>query len=181
VIASAYDREHGRYSRIDQFARAYLLLPGTDMLGFLLATTDGAARTLMGHAPSDLADTVLPHLLSRDPDGTWHLHGHKWFTSSTAANIALVLAQTEGKAGDLTLFHLPIRDDSDASPHDGSRATAVVEHFAAQGIDHVTPHHRYEAYLLANDISNQPLFDTPASGPSKNGSSGALDATPPEQ
>jgi alkylation response protein AidB-like acyl-CoA dehydrogenase len=165
----------------------------------------------MDHAPSDLADTVLPHLLSRDPetfwtsgqwrtekeggsdlsqiettarrdpDGTWHLHGHKWFTSSTAANIALVLAQTEGKAGDLTLFHLPIRDDSDASPHDGSRATAVVEHFAAQGIDHVTPHHHYEAYLLANDISNQPLFDTPASGPSKNGSSGALDATPPEQ
>jgi hypothetical protein len=71
VIGAAYERKHGRYSRIDQFARAYLLTPGTDMLGFLLATTDGAARVLLDHGPGDLADEVLPHLLSRDPDTFW--------------------------------------------------------------------------------------------------------------
>jgi hypothetical protein len=40
----------------------------------------------------------------------------------------------------------------------GSRAPAVVEHFAAQGIDHIAPRQHYEAYLLAHDASNQSLF-----------------------
>ena len=71
VVATAHEQKHGRYSRIDQFARAYLLLPGTDMLGFLLATTDGAARTLITQGPDDLTEEVLPHLLSRDPDTFW--------------------------------------------------------------------------------------------------------------
>jgi alkylation response protein AidB-like acyl-CoA dehydrogenase len=163
VVARAYEREHGRYSRIDQFARAYLLLPGTDMLGFLLATTDGAARTLLDHGPSDLGDEVLPHLLSRDPeafwtsgqwrteraggsdlsriettarrddDGTWRLHGHKWFTSSTAANVSLVLAQTEETAeGDLSLFYLPIRDQADVSPREGIRVNRMKDKMGAR-------------------------------------------------
>ena len=160
VVARAYEREHGRYSRIDQFARAYLLLPGTDMLGFLLATTDGAARTLFDHGPDDLTDEVLPHLLSRDPasfwtsgqwrtektggsdlsqiettarrdaDGTWRLHGHKWFTSSTAANVALVLAKTSDD--DLTLFYLPIRDGTDASPRDGIHVNRMKDKMGAR-------------------------------------------------
>jgi len=161
VVASAYEREHGRYSRIDQFARAYLLLPGTDMLGFLLATTDGAARTLLDHGPGPLADEVLPHLLSRDPetfwtsgqwrtekeggsdlsqiettarrdaDGTWRLHGHKWFTSSTAANVALVLAQTED-ADDLTLFYLPIRTQPDTPPREGIHVNRMKDKMGAR-------------------------------------------------
>jgi len=162
AIAAAYERDHGRYSRIDQFARAYLLTPGTDMLGFLLATTDGAARVLLDHGPGDLTDEVLPHLLSRDPDtfwtsgqwrtekaggsdlsqiettakrdaaGTWRLHGHKWFTSSTAANVALVLAQAEEADNDLTLFYLPIRDEADASPREGIRVNRMKDKMGAR-------------------------------------------------
>ena len=162
VIARAYEREHGRYSRIDQFVRAYLLLPGTDMLGFLLATTDGAARTLFDHGPDDLTNEVLPHFLSREPasfwtsgqwrtekaggsdlsqiettarrdaDGTWRLHGHKWFTSSTAANVALVLARTDDADGDLTLFYLPIRDGADATPRAGIHVNRMKDKMGAR-------------------------------------------------
>ncbi|PQJ34081.1 hypothetical protein BSZ35_05190 [Salinibacter sp. 10B] len=163
VIAAAYEQEHGRYSRIDQFARAYLLLPGTDMLGFLLATTDGAARTLLNHGSEDLVDEALPHLLSRSPDtfwtsgqwrtekeggtdlsqiettahrnadGTWRLHGHKWFTSSTTANMALVLARTEDVADDgLTLFHVPIRESGSESPHDGIQVNRMKDKMGAR-------------------------------------------------
>jgi acyl-CoA dehydrogenase len=46
-------------------------------------------------------------------DGTWTLHGTKWFTSATTADIALALARPEG-AGEgsraLSLFLLELRD-----------------------------------------------------------------------
>jgi hypothetical protein len=336
VIGTAYEQEHGAYSRIDQFARAYLLAPGTDMLGFLLATTDGTARTLIDLGPDDLTREVVPHLVSRDPeafwtsgqwrtekaggtdlsriettarrdgDGTWRLHGHKWFTSSTAANVALVLARAERvgqqEAGTISTqerhllyalapiaklttakqatsvlgkvmeafggggyvedtgipallrdaYALPLWEgttnvmalttlqklrregrfealkaelercaDAVESPElvhaleeaqdafenattwlaealedgeeameagarrfaltlghvfelallarhaqwalsgEGSRAAAVVEHFAAQGVDHIAPRRHYGAYLLAQDLSTQSLFVTP--------------------
>jgi len=164
LVAAAYERTHGRYSRIDQFARAYLLLPGTDLLGFLLATTDGAARTLRVHGPDDLADEVVPHLLSREPDtfwtsgqwrtekeggsdlsqidttarraedGTWRLHGHKWFTSSTAANVALVLARTDDADGDsgLTLFYVPIREEPDTPTREGIRVSRMKNKMGAR-------------------------------------------------
>ena len=164
VIATAYDNAYGAYDRVNQFAHAYLLLPGTDMLGFLLATTDGAARTLVEYGPKDLQDEVLPHLLSRDPDtfwtsgqwrtertggsdlsqietsaerdadGTWRLHGHKWFTSSTAANMALVLARTPTGTGtgELTLFHVPIRETEGTPPRDGIQVNRMKDKLGAR-------------------------------------------------
>lgn len=164
VVATAHEKRHGRYSRIDQFARAYLLLPGTDMLGFLLATTDGAARTLLSYGAEDLTEEVLPHLISRTPesfwtsgqwrtekeggsdlsqidttarqeeDGTWRLYGQKWFTSSTAANMSLVLAQVEGPNGDdaLTLFYVPIREETGVPPNDGIHVQRLKDKMGAR-------------------------------------------------
>jgi alkylation response protein AidB-like acyl-CoA dehydrogenase len=162
VVATAHEQAHGRYSRVDQFARAFLLLPGTDMLGFLLATTDGAARTLITNGPDDLVEEVLPHLLSRTPDtfwtsgqwrtekeggsdlsqiqttarrdddGTWRLYGQKWFTSSTAANMALVLARTDGADDALTLFHVPIREEADTPPRDGIHVNRMKDKLGAR-------------------------------------------------
>lgn len=164
VIGAAYEREHGRYSRIDQFARAYLLAPGIDMLGFLLATTDGAARTLINLGSDDLRRDVVPHLVSRNPDafwtsgqwrtektggtdlsqiettarreedGSWRLHGHKWFTTSTAANMAIVLARAEQATGDeaLTLFHVPIREQADVPPNEGIRVNRMKDKLGAR-------------------------------------------------
>lgn len=164
VIATAYDRENGPLSRVHQGALAYLLLPASDMMGFLLATTDGSIATLLRSGNEALIDRVGPHLMSRDPetfwtsgqwrteqqggtdlskvdtearyeDGTWRLYGHKWFTSSTAANMAVVLARpesnTEGRAG-LSLFHLPIRSNHADSPNAGIRVNRLKESMGAK-------------------------------------------------
>ena len=49
----------------------------------------------------------------QDADGTWRLHGRKWFTSAITANMALALARPEGNpegGSGLALFYVPIRD-----------------------------------------------------------------------
>ena len=126
IVATAYEQDHGRFSRIHQMALAYLFIPSTDMYGCPLAMTDGAARALLDSGNEALIDTALPHLTSRDPDafwtsgqwmtelaggsdvgrarttarqegeGTWRLYGRKWFTSAITANMALALARPEG-------------------------------------------------------------------------------------
>jgi alkylation response protein AidB-like acyl-CoA dehydrogenase len=126
VVAAAYEQAHGPWSRIHQFALAYLFIPSTDIYGCPLAMTDGAARTLLDSGNEALIDRAVPHLTSRDPDrfwtsgqwmtelaggsdvgrsrttarqdadGTWRLTGRKWFTSAITANMALALARPEG-------------------------------------------------------------------------------------
>jgi len=125
VVGAAYERRHGRHSRVDQFARVYLFHPSTDVYSCPLAMTDGAARTLLAHGHSALIDRAVGRLTSRDPahawtsgqwmtertggsdvglsetvarkvDGAWRLYGTKWFTSATTAQMALTLARPEG-------------------------------------------------------------------------------------
>lgn len=126
VVAAAYEQEYGLWSRVYQFALAYLFIPSTDIYGCPLAMTDGAARTLLDSGNEALIDRAVPHLTSRDPDrfwtsgqwmtelaggsdvgrsrttarqdgnGTWRLTGRKWFTSAITANMALALARPEG-------------------------------------------------------------------------------------
>jgi alkylation response protein AidB-like acyl-CoA dehydrogenase len=126
VVATAYEQAHGRWSRMHQFALAYLFIPSTDIYGCPLAMTDGAARTLLDSSNETLIDRAVPHLTSRDPDqfwtsgqwmtelaggsdvgrsrttarqdadGTWRLTGRKWFTSAITANMALALARPDG-------------------------------------------------------------------------------------
>lgn len=126
IVSTAYEQEHGSYSRVHQMLLAYVFIPSTDMYGCPLAMTDGAARTLLDSGNERLIDEALPHLTSRDPDtfwtsgqwmtelaggsdvgrarttatrtddGAWRLHGRKWFTSAITANMALALARPEG-------------------------------------------------------------------------------------
>lgn len=126
LIATAYQQEHGRFSRVIQFALAYLFHPSSDVYTCPLAMTDGAARTLQGSGNQPLIDRALPHLTSRDPgqfwtsgqwmtestggsdvgssetvarqdeQGVWRLYGRKWFTSAASAQMALTLARPEG-------------------------------------------------------------------------------------
>jgi acyl-CoA dehydrogenase len=143
VVATAYERKHGRYSRVHQFALAYLFGPSTETYACPLAMTDGAARTLVELENQRLVERALPHLTSRDPatfwtsgqwmtestggsdvgltetvarqdaDGTWRLHGRKWFTSAAASQMTLTLARPEGNpAGGhgLAVFYLETRD-----------------------------------------------------------------------
>ncbi len=125
LVATAYERRHGRFSRLHQFALAHLFTPATDIYSCPLAMTDGAARTLLASGNRALIERAVPHLISRDPaafwtsgqwmtettggsdvgrsetvaveeDGGWRLYGRKWFTSAAASQVALTLARPEG-------------------------------------------------------------------------------------
>ncbi len=126
IVATAYERKHGRHSRIHQSALAYLFTPSTDIYSCPLAMTDGAAQTLLRSGNKSLIDRAVPRLTSRDPekfwtsgqwmtestggsdvglsetvarlgdDDVWRLYGRKWFTSATTAQMALTLARPEG-------------------------------------------------------------------------------------
>lgn len=126
LIGIPYERRHGRYSRIHQFASVYLFHPSSDVYTCPLAMTDGAARTLSVSKNSRLIERAVSRLTSRDPaqawtsgqwmtestggsdvgasltravqdeGGQWRLHGKKWFTSAITSQMALTLARPEG-------------------------------------------------------------------------------------
>jgi alkylation response protein AidB-like acyl-CoA dehydrogenase len=126
IVAAAYERAYGRFSRPYQFALAYLFHPSTDVYTCPLAMTDGATRTLLLSGNQELIDRAVPHLTSRDParfwtsgqwmteatggsdvgrsetiacldhEEEWRLYGRKWFTSATTSQMALTLARPEG-------------------------------------------------------------------------------------
>jgi alkylation response protein AidB-like acyl-CoA dehydrogenase len=127
LVALPYERAHGAYSRVHQFALAHLFTPSTDIYSCPLAMTDGAACALLASGNQALVDRVVPRLTSRDPavfwtsgqwmteatggsdvgqslsiareeDGGWRLYGRKWFTSAIASQMALTLARPEGNS-----------------------------------------------------------------------------------
>lgn len=154
VVASAYQRRHGEWSRLHQFAKLFLYHPSSAVASCPLAMTDGAARILQLHGADDVElQTAFEHLVSTDADSFWtagqwmtersggsdvsatatvavpaadgsgyQLHGDKWFTSATTAQIALTLARItdgDGEQADkrLSLFYLRIRDDQNQLNH----------------------------------------------------------------
>jgi alkylation response protein AidB-like acyl-CoA dehydrogenase len=126
LIAIPYERANGAWSRVHQFALAYLFTASTDVYNCPLAMTDGAACALSVSGNKTLAQRALPHLTARDPaqfwtsgqwmtestggsdvglsetiarqqsDGSWRLYGRKWFTSAVTSQMALTLARPEG-------------------------------------------------------------------------------------
>jgi alkylation response protein AidB-like acyl-CoA dehydrogenase len=141
VVSLGYDGSLGSAGRLLQFLALDLYMPVSATADCPLSMTDAAARVLLNESP-DLAARYVPGLTSRDadgltsgqwmtereggsdvgrtstvarrhPDGTWTLHGTKWFTSATTADIALVLARPEG-AGEgsraLWLFCVELRN-----------------------------------------------------------------------
>ncbi|AUX45551.1 acyl-CoA dehydrogenase [Sorangium cellulosum] len=126
VVAAAYERAHGAFSRVHQFALVYLFDPSSDIYTCPLAMTDGAARTLLASGNRALIDRAVPRLTSRDPAAAWtsgqwmtertggsdvgmtetvarpgpggeyRLYGTKWFASSATSQMALALARPEG-------------------------------------------------------------------------------------
>jgi alkylation response protein AidB-like acyl-CoA dehydrogenase len=126
LISTAYERAHGRFSRIHQFTNVFLFHPSTDVYTCPLAMTDGAARTLTVSGNNALIERAIPRLTSRDPaiawtsgqwmtestggsdvgislsqarrddEGVWRLYGKKWFTSAITSQMALTLARPDG-------------------------------------------------------------------------------------
>jgi alkylation response protein AidB-like acyl-CoA dehydrogenase len=125
LVAIPYERQHGAWSRVHQFALVYLFTPSADLYSCPLAMTDGAAAALTASGNTKLMDRALPRLTARAPQmfwtsgqwmteatggsdvGTtltvarqdhngWKLYGRKWFTSAIASQMALTLARPEG-------------------------------------------------------------------------------------
>ena len=144
LVAAGYEPTHAEHARTHQFSLIHVLGPSLDIYSCPLAMTDGAARTLLDAGNAALVDRVVPRLLSRDParmwtsgqwmtertggsdvglsetvarkdaDGQWRLHGTKWFTSATTAEMALTLGRPEGNpdgSRGLALFFVQVRDE----------------------------------------------------------------------
>ncbi|HEX5339304.1 MAG TPA: acyl-CoA dehydrogenase family protein [Gammaproteobacteria bacterium] len=139
IVATAYEREHGAWSRVHQCVRLYLYNPSSAICSCPLAMSDGAARVIELYGDADLKRRVLPHLISRDPallwtsgqwmtersggsdvsgtgtearyeDGGVRLYGTKWFTSATTSEMAVTLARDPDADGKLSLYCLELRD-----------------------------------------------------------------------
>jgi acyl-CoA dehydrogenase len=127
LVATAYERRHGRHSRVHQFTLIYLFTASTDLYSCPLAMTDGAARALLASGNRALIEHAVPRLATRDParfwtsgqwmteaaggsdvgltetvarrEGSgWRLYGRKWFTSAINSQMALTLARPEGNS-----------------------------------------------------------------------------------
>jgi acyl-CoA dehydrogenase len=145
LTAIPYEGREAEWSRLRQFVLVYLFHPVTDLYTCPLAMSDGAARTLIDCGNRRLTERAVPHLTSRDPtqfwtsgqwmtesiggsdvgrsettatpgtDGSWSLHGKKWFTSAATSQMALTLARPLGNAAGghgLAMFYVECRDQA---------------------------------------------------------------------
>ena len=102
LIALAYERAHGRFSRIQQFALAYLFHPSSQFYTCPLAMTDGCARTLevLGDGIAPTRDRILSHLTSRDPAQAWT--SGQWMTERIGGSdvgLSETIARSDGRGG----------------------------------------------------------------------------------
>lgn len=84
LVATAYKRTHGAFSRVYQMAMLYLYSPSSAFYSCPLAMTDGAARALEIFGSDDLKKRALPHLLSTDPKFFWT--AGQWMTERTGGS-----------------------------------------------------------------------------------------------
>ncbi len=144
LVAAGYTGDYGQYDRVHQHLMNYLIQGSLDVYSCPLAMTDGAAQTLRRLPPSAVSERALPRLLSSKPasswtsgqwmtertggsdvglsetearpgpDGTYTLHGLKWFTSASTSEMALTLARPVGNppgGSGLALFYVETRTD----------------------------------------------------------------------
>ncbi|WP_158924925.1 acyl-CoA dehydrogenase family protein [Acidisphaera sp. S103] len=132
---------------VAKYAFQYLFVQGEFGLMCPISVTDTSIHLIRKFGSNSLQDYLLPKMLSADlstmwkgtqfmtekaggsdvgaietiarlEDGIWRLYGDKWFCSHTDADVALMLARTEGAVAGtrgLALFALPRRT------RDGSR------------------------------------------------------------
>ncbi len=84
LVAAAYERRHGAWSRVHQLALVHLFHPSTDVYTCPLAMTDGAAKTLSVWHNAELLERALPHLTSRDPARFWT--SGQWMTETSGGS-----------------------------------------------------------------------------------------------
>ncbi|WP_435105238.1 acyl-CoA dehydrogenase family protein [Arhodomonas sp. AD133] len=140
LVALPHEAPYGEHSRLVQAGLIHLYDPASAVADCPLVMTDGAISLLREHDPA-LADRYVPRLTAREnawtsgqwmtektggsdvsatataayinADGSWSLHGTKWFTSAATSDMALALARPDGaESGNrgLSLFLIELRD-----------------------------------------------------------------------
>ncbi|MCA1834096.1 MAG: acyl-CoA dehydrogenase family protein [Actinomycetota bacterium] len=140
LVALPYEDHYGVHSRMVQGGLSNLFDPVTATALCPIGMTDAAARVLLTH-DEELAKKYVPKLTARRGgwtsgqwmtekeggsdigrtgtvarpvgDGTYTLHGTKWFTSATTADMTLALARPHGAepgSRGLSLFLLELRN-----------------------------------------------------------------------
>jgi len=105
VVATAYERKTGSWSRVHQFALVYLVEPSWHVYSCPLAMTDGAAKTLTVSKNQALIDRALPHLMSRDPSESWT--SGQWMTERTGgSDVAICETVARPIAGESGMYGL---------------------------------------------------------------------------
>lgn len=84
IVASAYERKHGEWSRVYQAALLYLFHPSSAFVSCPLAMTDGAARAIEIYGDEFLKKNAFRHLTSRDPSAFWT--SGQWMTERTGGS-----------------------------------------------------------------------------------------------
>ncbi|OZJ03302.1 hypothetical protein BZG36_02288, partial [Bifiguratus adelaidae] len=93
LVAIAYEREYGEYSRVYQFAKQYLFSPSSAVVTCPFSMTDGAARVLELMGTPEMKETYYKRLISRDPSVGWT--SGQWMTERPGGSD---VGQTETEA-----------------------------------------------------------------------------------
>ncbi|XP_077094063.1 acyl-CoA dehydrogenase family member 11 isoform X2 [Siphateles boraxobius] len=131
LVAAAYERTYGDWSRVYQMSKMYLFAPSAGLYTCPLAMTDGAAKVIetLGmparkaferlttrddkrfwtsgqwmterRGGSDVSSGTET-VAKRQQDGWFKLYGFKWFTSATDADMTLTLARVTDENGRTT-------------------------------------------------------------------------------
>ena len=85
LIALAYHRDHGAFSRIHQVVKLSMYGPASGMYGCPLAMTDGAAKTIEANGLDvDVLQEPFERLTSRDPHRFWT--SGQWMTEKAGGS-----------------------------------------------------------------------------------------------
>ncbi len=105
LVALGYERTHGRFSRVHQFALVHLFHPSSQFYTCPLAMSDGAARTLerLGQSLGATRERALAHLTSRDPARAWT--SGQWMTERTGGS-DVGLSETIARCGEDGVWRL---------------------------------------------------------------------------
>lgn len=105
LVAIGYERTHGRFSRVQQFALVHLFHPSSQFYTCPLAMSDGAARTLemLGSGLGAARERALSHLTSRDPARAWT--SGQWMTERTGGS-DVGLSETVARCGEDRVWRL---------------------------------------------------------------------------
>lgn len=105
LVAIGYERRHGRFSRVHQFALVHLFHPSSQFYTCPLAMSDGAARTLelLGKDLGATRERAIAHLTARNPARAWT--SGQWMTERTGGS-DVGLSETVARRGDDGVWRL---------------------------------------------------------------------------